>query len=79
MDPCYRNPHLKPLGTSTFPGLALELIPLGVAEVNKLVRSHPSMLSYSNRRVRLKFGGNAVKLYVGDHTLTALRRLVKNY
>ena len=25
----------------------LELIPLGVVEVNKLVRSHPSVLSYS--------------------------------
>ena len=47
MDPRYKNPHLKPLGTSTLPGFVLELIPLGVAEVNKLVRSHPSVLSYS--------------------------------
>ena len=47
MDPRYRNPHLKPLGTSTLPEFVLELIPLGVVEVNKLVRSHPFMLSYS--------------------------------
>ena len=47
MDPRYRNPHLKPLGTSTLPKFVLELIPLGVAEVNKFVRSHPSVLSYS--------------------------------
>ena len=47
MDPRYGNPHLKPLGTSTLPGFILELIPLGVAEVNKLVHSHPSVLSYS--------------------------------
>ena len=47
MGPRYRNPHLKPLDTSTLPEFVLELIPLGVAEMNKLVHSHPSMLSYS--------------------------------
>ena len=49
MDPRYRNPHLKPLGTSTLLEFFLELIPLGVVEVNKLVHSHPSVLSYSKK------------------------------
>ena len=45
MDPRYRNPHLKPLGTGTLP--SLRVTSLGVVEVNKLVRSLPSVLSYS--------------------------------